>query len=128
MTKFQIIASAAVLASSLMASAAMADCSDAQFKEVGRLATIAVSERISADVPTQKQKSIKITQCDAYEGTVKADFTYSYVSAQGLNSISGSVEVANSNVVALNISSDAPSLALNDDAVTEVNFGPVKLR
>jgi osmotically-inducible protein OsmY len=128
MTKFQIIASAAVLASSLIASGALAECSDAQFKQVGKLATIAVSDKIAAEVPVQKQKSIKITQCDAYDTTIKADFTYSYVTSNGLNSISGSVETNGAALVALNISADAPSLALNDESLTEVNLGPVKLR
>jgi hypothetical protein len=128
MTKFKIIASAAVLASSLIASGALAECSDAQFKQVGRLATLAVSDKISADVPVQKQKSIKITHCDAEDDKVSADFIYSFLTSKGLTSITGSVEVSDSMVVALNITSDVPSLAMADEETTEVNFGPVRLR
>jgi hypothetical protein len=125
MTKFKIIASVATLAASLIASAAMADCSDSQFRQVGKLATIAVSEQIATDAPVQSKKTIKITQCQATDGLIKAEFIYSYLGKKGLSTVSGSVEVENGLVVALNVSDDAPSFASNDDET--VNFGPVKL-
>lgn len=111
---------AAVLAGSLIASQALADCTKSQEVALAKAATKAVSERISGH---QGHKVMRIYECDATDGVVSADFRYDYVTADGLQTVSGSVKTENGQVAALDMTAQTASVALNTSDYTETTLG-----
>lgn len=111
---------AAVLAGSLIASQALADCTKSQEVALAKTATKAVSERISGH---QGRKVMRIYECDATDGVVSADFRYDYVTADGLQTVSGSVKTENGQVATLDMTAQTASVALNTSDYTETTLG-----
>ncbi len=111
---------AAVLAGSLIASQAMADCTKAQEVTLAKATTKAVSDRISG---RQSHKVMRIYECDATDGVVSADFRYDYVSADGLQTVTGSVKTEDGHVTALDTVAQTRSVAFNTGDYTETTLG-----
>ncbi len=111
---------AAVLAGSLIASQALADCTKSQEVALAKVTTKAVSERISGH---QGHKVMRVYECDAVAGVVSADFRYDYVTADGVQTVTGSVKTANGQVAALDVAAQTDSVALNQGDYTETTVG-----
>ncbi|MBW8882636.1 MAG: hypothetical protein JF615_14800 [Asticcacaulis sp.] len=116
----KIVCVAAVLAGSLIASQALAECSKAEEVSLAKVATKAVSERISG---RQGHKVMRIYECDATNGVLAADFRYDYVTADGVQTVTGSVKADNSGVTALDMAAQTASVAWNDSDYTETTLG-----
>jgi hypothetical protein len=111
---------AAVLAGSLIASQALADCTKSEEVALAKAATKAVSARISG---RQSNKVMRIYECDATGGVTSADFRYDYVTADGVQTVTGSVKAENGQVVAMDVAAQTASVAFNRDEYTETPLG-----
>jgi len=111
---------AAVLAGSLIASQALADCTKSQEVTLAKVATKAVSERIAG---RQGHKVMRIYECDAADGTVAAEFRYDYVADQGVQTVTGSVKATNGRLTALDMAPQTSAVAFNRSDYTETTLG-----
>lgn len=111
---------AAVLAGALIASQALADCSKSQEVALAKVTTKAVSERITG---RQSQKVMRVYECDAVDGALAADFRYDYVTADGVQTVTGSVKAENGRLTALDMTAQTSSVAMNTSDYTETTLG-----
>jgi len=110
---------AAALAGSLIASQALADCTKSQEVALAKATTKAVSQRISGH---QGQKIMRLYECDATDGVISAAFRYDYVTADGVQTVSGSVKADNGQITALDMAAQTHSVAWTGD-YTETTLG-----
>ncbi len=111
---------AAVLAGTLIASQALADCTKSQEVALAKVATKAVSERISG---RQGHKVMRIYECDAADGVLAADFRYDYVADEGVQTVTGSVKAGSGRLIALDMTAQTSAVAMNRSDYTETTLG-----
>ncbi|ESQ78123.1 hypothetical protein [Asticcacaulis sp. YBE204] len=122
MTKMKLIGAVAVIASALTAGSALAECTDAQTVAIGKSAAKLAAAEASKDASIQKDRLVKVYDCEAEGTSASAEFAYAYVSNNVLKTVYGRIETTDGKVSTFEMEKFS-TVATREDTYEETQYG-----
>ncbi|MDC7681833.1 hypothetical protein PQU92_00990 [Asticcacaulis sp. BYS171W] len=126
MTKMKLISAVAVIAGALTAGSALAECTDAQTVALGKAAAKLAAAEASKDASIQKDRLVKVYDCEVEAGATSAEFAYAYVSNNTLKTVYGRIETTDGKVTDFAMEKFS-TVATREDTYEETKYGSFPL-
>ena len=110
-TRNWLAAGALALATTVFATAALADCDEDQEDMVGKAIAAAASAKVNGIIPGASKQMINLESCDVGGGGLVASYKLNVIGADGLYWVSGSAKVAGGKVTDLKMNTLSPNLS-----------------